>query len=160
MILRPPLVYGAGVKGNFLRLMHWIGRGVPLPFASIENRRSLIYVENLVDAIMAAGSAPQAAGNTYLVSDDEGVSTSHLIRSIAAAMQVRPRLFPCPPALLMAGGAALGKREEMRRLVGSLAIDSSKIRRELEWNPRWRLAQGLAQTAQWYYSQFPAKSNT
>ena len=160
VVLRPPLVYGPGVKGNFLRLMHWVKRRVPLPLASITNQRSLIFVDNLVDAIIAAGVSPAAVRRTYLVSDGEDVSTPVLIRSIAAAMLVQPRLFPFPPALLMAGAAALGKREEVRRLVGSLQIDSSKIRNDLEWTPRCRMAQGLAQTAQWYYSQFPAKSNT
>ncbi len=159
-ILRPPLVYGPGVKGNFLRLMRWVARGVPLPLASLTNRRSLVYVENLADAIIAAGNAQAAARKTYLVSDNEDVSTAGLIQSIAAAMRVRSRLFPCPPSLLMAGATALGKREEMRRLTGSLQIDSAKIRNELHWSPRFRLAQGLVQTAQWYHSQFPAKSNT
>ena len=160
VILRPPLVYGPGVKGNFLRLMHWVARGVPLPLASIRNRRSLIYVDNLADALIAAATSPAASGKTYLVSDTEDVSTPGLIQSIAAALQVRPRLFPCPAALLMAGAAALRKREEMRRLTGSLQIDSSRIRSDLDWNPRFQLAEGLARTAQWYYSQFPSKSNT
>jgi nucleoside-diphosphate-sugar epimerase len=150
VILRPPLVYGPGVKGNFLRLMRWVARGVPLPLASITNRRNLIYVENLVDGIIAAGASPAAAGKTYLAGDSEDVSTPGLIQAIAAALQVHPRLFPCPPALLMAGATALGKREEMRRLTGSLQIDSSKIRNELGWAPRFDLAQGLARTAQWY----------
>ncbi len=160
VILRPPLVYGPGVKGNFLRLMRWTARGVPLPLASIVNRRSLIYVGNLVDAIIAAGSSPAAAHKTYLVSDGEDVSTPKLIQSIATALHVKPRLFPCPSTLLMAGGVALGKREEMRRLTGSLQIDSSKIRAELSWHPRFSLAQGLDQTAHWYHSQFPVKSKT
>jgi nucleoside-diphosphate-sugar epimerase len=159
VILRPPLVYGPGVKGNFLRLMHWVARGVPLPLASITNHRSLIYVGNLADALIAAGTSPAASGKTFLVSDNEDVSTPGLIQSIAAALQVRPRLIPCPPALLMAGATVLRKREEMRRLTGSLQIDSSNIRTDLHWNPRFELAQGLSQTAQWYYSQFPAKSN-
>jgi nucleoside-diphosphate-sugar epimerase len=160
MILRPPLVYGPGVKGNFFRLMRWVARGVPLPLASVTNCRSLVYVENLVDAIITAGNTQTAARKIYLVSDHEDVSTPQLIRSIAAALQVSPRLFPCPPALLTTSAAALGKGEEMRRLIGSLQIDSARIRHELHWNPRFRLAQGLAQTAQWYHSQFPSKSNT
>ena len=160
VILRPPLVYGPGVKGNLLRLTHWIAGGVPLPFASISNRRSLVYVGNLVDAIIAASKSPTAAGNAYLVSDNDDVSTPDLIQSIATALQMRPRLFPCPPALLMAGATILGKREEMRRLTGSLQIDSSKIRNDLPWNPRFQMTQGLALTAQWYYSQYPTKSNT
>lgn len=160
VILRPPLVYGPGVKGNFLRLMHGIGWGMPLPLGSIFNRRTLIYVGNLVDAIIAAAESPVAAGKTYLVGDSEDVSTPELIQSIAAAMHVHPHLFSCPRVLLMSGATVLGKREEMRRLAGSLQIDSSRIRHELQWNPRFRLAQGLTETAQWYYSQFPAKSNT
>jgi nucleoside-diphosphate-sugar epimerase len=160
VILRPPLVYGPGVKGNFLRLMHWVARGLPLPLASISNRRSLIYVANLADALIAACTSPAASGKTYLVSDNEDVSTPYLMQSLATAMQVRPRLFACPAALLMAGASALGRREEMRRLTGSLHIDNSRIRSDLDWKPRFQLAQGLAQTAQWYYSQFPAKSNT
>ncbi len=160
VILRPPLVYGPGVKGNFLRLMHGIAWGMPLPLGSIFNRRTLIYVGNLVDAIIAAAESPLAAGKTYLVGDSEDVSTPELIQSIAAAMHVHPHLFSCPRVLLMSGATVLGKREEMRRLAGSLQIDSSRIRHELQWNPRFRLAQGLTETAQWYYSQFPAKSNT
>ena len=160
VILRPPLVYGPGVKGNFLRLMHWVARGVPLPLASINNRRSVIYADNLADALIAAATSPAAPGKTYLVSDGEDVSTPYLMQSIAAAMRVHSRLFACPSALLMAGATVLGKREEMRRLTGSLQIDNSSIRRDLGWNPRFQLLQGLAQTAQWYYSQFPAKSNT
>ncbi len=160
VILRPPLVYGPGVKANFLHMMHWIKQGIPFPLASVTNRRSLIGVENLVDALIVAGTSPAAARKIYLVSDDEVVSTPGLIRSIASAMQVRPRLLPCPPALLKAGAAVLGKRVEVSRLLGSLEIDSSKIRRELQWRPRFDLAQGLAQTAQWYHAQFPVKSNT
>ena len=160
VILRPPRVYGPGVKGNFLRLMHGIAWGMPLPLGSIFNRRTLIYVGNLVDAIIAAAESPVAAGKTYLVGDSEDVSTPELIQSIAAAMHVHPHLFSCPRVLLMSGATVLGKREEMRRLAGSLQIDSSRIRHELQWNPRFRLTQGLTETAQWYYSQFPAKSNT
>lgn len=159
-ILRAPLVYGPGVKGNFLRLMHWAARGVPLPLASIVNRRSLIYIGNLVDALITAGCAAEAGGKTYLVSDGDDVSTPDLLRSIANALQVPARLLPCPPALLLAAAASLGKREEARRLTGSLQIDSSRIRRELNWLPRFSLTQGLQQTAQWYHSQFPAKSKT
>ena len=153
VILRPPLVYGAGVKGNFLRLMRWIDRGVPVPFASINNRRSLIFVDNLADALVTAATSPQAAHKTYLISDSEDVSTPALFRAIAAAMQRRPRLLPFPPALLRAAGAALGKGGEMRRLTGSLQIDSAKFRNELGWQQRFQLAEGLARTAQWYDAQ-------
>ena len=152
-VLRPPLVYGPGVKGNFLRLMDIVARGMPLPLASIENRRSLIYVGNLVDAIVKAIDTPCAAGRTYLVSDGEYVSTPDLARALARALGVRPRLLPCPPALLMLGAALAGKRAELARLTGSLQMDSAAIQRELDWRPRFTLAQGLAETARWYYSQ-------
>ena len=152
VILRPPLVYGSGVKGNFLRLMRWVERGVPLPLASLDNRRSLINADNLADALIAAGTSAAAAHKTYLVSDHEDVSTPALIRAIAAAMQCAPRLFACPAALLTAGATMLGKREEARRLTGSLQIDSSKIRAELGWQQRFQMAEGLARTSQWYDS--------
>jgi nucleoside-diphosphate-sugar epimerase len=159
-IVRSPLVYGPGVKGNYLRLMHWIARGVPLPLASLHNRRSLISVENLVDALIAAGDSQAAVGRTYLVSDGHDVTTPGLIRSIASALKVQARLFPVPSALLMAAATVLGMHDEMRRLTGSLQIDSSRIRHELNWIPRFQPAESLARTAQWYYSQFPSKSNT
>lgn len=160
VILRPPLVYGPGVKGNFLRLMHWVHRGVPLPLASITNRRSLIYLENLVDALVTAGLSPKAAHKTYLISDAPDMSTPGLIRSIAQAIHVSPRLFACPPIMLAAGATLFGKRDEFRRLAGSLQIDSTRFRNELRWAPPFQLTEGLARTAQWYYSQFPVKSNT
>jgi len=150
VVLRPPLVYGPGVKGNFLRLLAWTARGVPLPFASVDNRRSLIYVENLADAIRAAIAAPQAAGRAYLVSDGEDVSTPGLVRALAQALRVKARLFACPPAALSAAAALLGKRAEAARLTGSLQIDAARIRRELAWRPPHALAQGLAETARWY----------
>ena len=151
VILRPPLVYGPGVKGNFLRLLRLIERGVPLPLASVDNRRSLIYIGNLVDAIVTCIAAPAAAGKTYLVSDGEDVSTSALIGKLATAMGRSPRLLPCPVALLNLGAAVLGKRAAAMRLTGSLRVDSSRIRQELGWRPRYSLDQGLNATVQWYH---------
>ncbi len=151
VILRPPLVYGPGVKGNFLRLLQAVARGTPLPLASIRNQRSLVYVGNLVDAIITCIDAPAAAGKTWLVSDGEDVSTPALIRKLAAAMGTTPRLLPCPPALLHFVAAMLGKRAAATRLTGSLAVDSSALREELHWLPRYSLDQGLNATAQWYY---------
>ena len=151
-VLRPPLVYGPGVKGNFLRLLGVVARGTPLPLGSIVNRRSLVYVGNLVDAIVKVIDAPGAAGRTYLVSDGEDVSTPDLVRALAQALGVKPRLLPCPPALLKFGAALAGKRAELARLTGSLQVDSAALRRELDWRPRFTLAQVLAETARWYYS--------
>lgn len=148
--LRPPLIYGPRVKGNFLRLMQAVARGYPFPLASTRNRRSLIYVDNLVDAILACVESPAAAGNTYLVSDGEDVSTPDLIRLLAGALGVPARLFPCPEVILKFGAALLGKSDAAARLTDSLQVDSSKIRNELGWQPQLTLAQGLEQTAQWY----------
>jgi nucleoside-diphosphate-sugar epimerase len=156
VILRSPLVYGPGVKGNFLRLMNLVARGTPLPLASIRNRRSLVYVGNLVDAIIGAIEAPRAAGRTYLVSDGEDLSTPDLARAIARALGVNARLLPCPPVVLKLGAALTGKRAELARLSGSLQVDGSAIRRELDWRPRFSLASGLAETARWYHAQSDA----
>lgn len=153
VIVRPPLIYGPGVKGNFLRLIGLVARGVPLPLASVVNRRSLVFIGNLVDAIIACAESPAAPGNTYLVSDSEDVSTPGLIRSLAAALGVHARLFPCPVALLKFGAALLGKGGEAARLMDSLQVDSTKIRRQLGWQPRCTLAHGLAATARWYHQQ-------
>jgi len=155
-VLRPPLVYGPEVKGNFLRLMGLVARGTPLPLASITNRRSLIYVGNLVDAVIKAIDVPAAAGRAYLVSDGDDVSTPDLVRAIARALGVAPRLLPCPPAMLRLGAALTGKRAELARLTGSLQVDGSRARRELGWQPGHTLTQGLAATARWYYSQSSA----
>lgn len=151
VILRPPLVYGPGVKGNFLRLLQAVARGTPLPLASIENQRSLVYVGNLVDVVIACMDAPAAAGKTWLVSDGEDVSTPALIRKLAAALGLSPRLLPCPPALLNLGAALMGKRAAAMRLTGSLVVDSSALRQELGWRARYSLDQGLNATAQWYH---------
>jgi nucleoside-diphosphate-sugar epimerase len=152
VVLRPPLVYGPGVKGNFLRLLRAIERGWPLPLASVRNRRSMIYLGNLVDAVLACLDAPRAGGKTYLVSDGEDVSTPELLRAVAATLNVRPRLVPCPVSLLGLAAGILGKRDEVQRLTGSLQVDSSRIRSELGWQPRYSFAQGLAETARWYHA--------
>jgi UDP-N-acetyl-alpha-D-quinovosamine dehydrogenase len=150
VIVRPTLVYGPGVKGNFAQMLSVLARGIPLPFASVSNSRSLIYVDNLVDALVACATHPAAAGQTYLVSDGEDVSTPDLLRQLAVAMGVPSRLFPCPPILLRLAGAMAGKSQQIERLLGSLQVDSAKIRRELNWVPPYTLQQGLRATAEWY----------
>lgn len=151
VILRPPLVYGPGVKGNFLRLLNAVARGVPLPLASIDNRRSLVYVGNLVDAIITCIHAPAAAGRIFLVSDGEDLSTPELIRRLATAMGRRPRLLPCPPALLALAARLFSREAAFRRLSGSLAVDISALQQTLHWQPRYSTNQGFSATVQWYY---------
>lgn len=149
-VLRPPIVYGSGVKGNLLALMNLLQRRLPLPLGSIRNQRSLIHIDNLVDAIIACIQTPVAIGKTYLVSDDEDISTPDLIRVLAAALGVPARLFPFPVALLKLGASFLGRSGEIRRLADSLQIDNSKIHSDLGWQPRVSPAEGLAETARWY----------
>jgi len=151
VILRPPLLYGPGVKGNFLRLMRAVDRGIPLPLASIANRRSLLNVDNLVDAIIVSLEHPAAGGQLYLLADDLGVSTPSLVRAIAQPMARHARLLPCPVSLLKMAGRITGRAAAVSRLVDSLQIDNAKLRHELGWEPRLSLAAGLEQTARWYY---------
>lgn len=151
-ILRPPLVYGAGVRANFLALLRAVARGMPLPLASIDNRRSLVHVGNLSDALLACAVAPQAAGRTYHVTDGEPVSTPALVRAIGAALGRPARLVPCPPALLEFLGAAVGRGETVKRLTRSLELDDSALRHELGWRPRIAFEEGLRETARWFES--------
>lgn len=150
VVVRPTLVYGPGVKGNFLNMLKAVRRRVMLPLASINNRRSLIYVGNLVDALTICAGHPEAAGKTYLVSDGEDVSTPELIRRTASALDVPTRLIPFPPILIRLGGGLLGKLGAVERLTGSLTVNSSEIRRELNWIPPFSMEQGLRETAKWY----------
>lgn len=150
VIVRPPLVYGPGVKGNFISLLAAIDRGVPLPLASANNARSLVYVGNLVDALIACATHPAAAGQTYLVSDGEDVSTAVLVEKIARALGRSSRLFNFPPALLRAVATLAGRSEQVDRLFGSLRISNEKICGELSWSPPYTLEQGLRATADWY----------
>lgn len=146
VIVRPPLVYGAGVKGNFAQMISVVAKGVPLPFASVNNKRSLIYVKNLADALMLCATHPAAAGNTYLVSDGEDVSTTDLLRKLAVVMGKKSRLFSCPVVLLKLAAKIFRKSDQVGRLLGSLQVDSSKVRRELGWVPPFSVDDGLKAT--------------
>ena len=139
VIIRPPLVYGPRVRANFLALMHAIARGWPLPLASVENRRSLVYVGNLCDAIAACVESPAAVGKTFYVADGDALSTPALCRAIGRALGRPARLFAFPPALLPSG-----------RLTGSLVVDDTDLRRSLGWRPPFSLDEGLHATAEWY----------
>ena len=156
VIVRPPLVYGPGVKANFLRLLALVDQGLPLPLANVHNRRSLIHVGNLADALIACASRAAAAGKTYLVADGEDLSTPQLIRRIAAALGRTARLFPFPVTLLRVAARALGRGGEIRRLTGNLVLDCGPIRAEIGWAPPVSVDRGLSETAAWYHSRAPA----
>lgn len=153
VVLRSPLIYGPEVKGNFLSLVKAIVRGVPLPLAGINNRRSLLYVGNAVDALVLAATHPSAAGKTFLLSDGQDVATPDLIQRLAKLLCVPARLVRCPPFLLQLAGGMLGKAESVSRLTNSLQVDSSTIRNVLGWRPPWSLEQGLQATAEWYRNE-------
>lgn len=153
VVLRPPLVYGPGVRANFLSLLRWVERGAPLPMGAIQNQRSLIYVGNLVDAIARCLDHPAASGRTYLVSDGEDISTPELIRRLATAMERRSYLLSVPMPLLKLAGKVAGKAADIERLVESLVVDSSRIRLEIGWVPPCSMAEGLQATANWYRHQ-------
>ena len=146
VILRPPLVYGPEVKANFLRLMQTVRKGWPLPLGAIDNRRSLLYLGNFVDAIRVCLEHPAAAGQTFLLDDGRPVSTPDLVRAIARAMGRPARLLPVPVGVLAFAGALLGKRTAVARLTGSLHVDSSAIRARLGWTPPYSMEAGLAAT--------------
>jgi len=156
-VIRPPLVYGPGVKGNFLSLIRAVHKGVPLPLASIMNSRSLVCVENLVSAITTCLGDARAAGQTFLVADGEDLSTPELIRRLAGALGSRLRLYRCPLGLLRIAGTATGSQASIKRLTESLQVDSSKIRRALDWKPALSVEQGLSETARWFVSNAGAK---
>jgi nucleoside-diphosphate-sugar epimerase len=145
-VVRPPLVYGPGVGGNFARLIRACARGWPLPLAAVDNRRSLISVWNLADFVLLLLWHPQATGRVWLVSDGEDVSTPDLLRRTAAAMGRRARLVAVPTALLNGMARFAGLVPELRRLTGTLTVDAGPARRELGWSAPLSLDAGLART--------------
>jgi nucleoside-diphosphate-sugar epimerase len=148
VIIRPVLVYGPGVKANFLSMMRWLHKGVPLPFGAIDNRRSLVALDNLVDLIVTCIDHPAAANQTFLVSDGEDLSTTELLRRMGVALGKSTRLLPVPSRLLEVGAAMLGKQALAQRLCGSLQVDISKTRELLNWTPSVTVDQALRKTAE------------
>ena len=143
VIIRPPLVYGPGVKGNFASMIKLVEKGLPLPFGAIDNRRSLVGLDNLVDLIITCIDHPNAANQVFLVSDGEDLSTSGLLRRVAKAMGKPSRLIPVPAVLLQLGATVLGKKAVGQRVLGSLQVDISSTRERLDWTPPVSVDEGL-----------------
>lgn len=148
--VRSPLVYGPGVRANFLRLLNWVDREWPLPLGAVRNRRSLVSLWNLCDLLVHVLDHPDAAGRTWMVSDAEDLSTPELIHRIGNAMHRRVRLLPVPTRLLYLAGGLLRRKAEVARLCGSLAVDVTRTRDDLGWSPPISLDEGLARTVNWY----------
>jgi len=148
VIIRPVLIYGPGVKANFLSMMNWLSKGVPLPFGAIHNRRSLVALDNLIDLIITCLNHPAAANQTFLVSDGQDVSTTDLLRKTSDALRHPARLIPLPVCIMRVLAVSLGKQALSQRLFDSLQVDISKNKLLLDWTPPMSLEQSLAKTAQ------------
>ena len=144
VIVRPPLVYGPGAGGNFLALIRLVDRGIPLPFGAIDNRRSMVGMENLHSLLLAAARHPQAPGRTFLVSDDRDISTPGLVRLIGQALGRVPLLMPVPPALIELLGIIPGKGAAVQRLLSSLQVDIGETRSVLDWVPAASVEESVA----------------
>lgn len=155
VIIRPPLIYGPGVRANFLAMLQWLDKGAPLPFGAINNRRSLAGIDNVVDLIVTCLEHPLAADQAFNVTDDEDVSTSHLLRRLAVALGRRARLLPVPERLLRQLFFLAGRRDLALRVLSSLEVDVSKAKCMLGWLPRVSLDSGLQQTVAAYIKQKP-----
>jgi nucleoside-diphosphate-sugar epimerase len=150
VIVRSPLIYGPGVRANFLRLIRLIDRGLPLPIPETNNRRSMIGVQNLADFLVRCVTQQRAANQTYLVSDGEDLSTRELIGRLGSALGHNVRFLPIFPFLLRIAGKIVRKEEEIGRLLDSLSIDSTNARRSLDWHPPLTVDEGFEITARWY----------
>ena len=146
-IIRPPLVYGKGVAANFLSLLIWVKKQIPLPLGSIHNQRSFVFVKNLADFILHCVQNPQAFHQVFLISDGKDLSTTELLREAAKALQVPSRLLPFPASLMSLVANLVGKKNITDRLCQSLQVDSSKARERLQWTPPFSVQQGLRESA-------------
>jgi nucleoside-diphosphate-sugar epimerase len=152
VIIRPPLVYGPGVRANFLRLMKVIMLGVPLPFGAVNNRRSMVALDNLVDLIETCLNHPAATNQNFMVSDGEDLSTKALLQRTAAALGKPSRLIPIPVSVLRATATLLGRSDFAQRLCGSLQVDIGKTRDYLNWSPPVSVGEALHKTAEHFQS--------
>lgn len=153
VIIRPPLVYGPGVKANFASMMKWINKGVPLPFGSIHNQRSFVALDNLVSFIIHCIDHPQVANEIFLISDGEDVSTTELLRKVAKAFGKKALLIPIPVWLMTSAAKLVGKSDVANRLFGSLQVDSSKARELLGWKPVITMDEQLKKIADEYLNE-------
>ncbi len=147
VVVRPPLVYGPKVKANFLSMMKWLHKSIPLPFGKIDNKRSLVFIDNLVDLLIRLIDHPKAAGQVFLVSDDHDVSTTALLKSMSFALGKKTLLIPVPVFLLQAVFFFMGKSSLSQRLLGSLRLDISKTKEILDWTPPVSFEEGIKRTA-------------
>lgn len=154
VVVRPPLVHGPEVRGNLLRLLALLDRGLPLPLGAVRNRRSLVGVDNLADFLARATTHPAAAGRTFLVGDPDDLSTPELLRQLSAGLGRPARLLPLPVRLLRLSARAAGQIDALSRLVESLEVDSSSTRL-LDWVTPVSTADGLARMAAWYRATHP-----
>jgi UDP-glucose 4-epimerase len=152
VIVRPPLVYGPGVRANFLQLMSAIAKGVPLPLGAITARRSLVFVDNLADALVHCTTDPRAAGQIFHVTDGRDLSVAELARALARQLHVPARLIPVPVGMLRLAGRVTGRSAQIDRLIGELRLDSSHLCECLGWYPPHTVEHGLLETAAWYRS--------
>jgi len=152
-IVRPPLVYGPGVRANFLRLMRWVDAERPLPFGAIRNQRSLVSVWNLTDLLVRILEHPAAPGRVWMAADAENLSTPGLVSQIGGAMGRRVRLLNVPVGLLRTFGALTGRADVVSRLCDSLMVDTSQTRQLLDWRPPLDVNEGIARTVAWYLSE-------
>jgi UDP-glucose 4-epimerase len=150
VVIRPPLVYGPGVKANFLSMVKWVHRGVPLPLGAIHNRRSLVALDNLVDCIITTTQHPSAAGHTFFVSDDHDVSTTDLLRGIARSLGKSARLIPIPMSLFNTAARLLRRPAIAQRLCGSLQLDIRHTKEVLNWTPPLQFDQALQKVSRHY----------
>ncbi len=150
VIIRPPLVYGPEVKANFLKLLMWAQKGWPLPFGAVSNKRSFVYLDNLIDFISACISHPAAAGETFLVSDGVDMSTADLVKIMCLYMDRSARLLSVPIWLLKTLGGTLGRKAEIERICGSLQVDISKAENLLDWKPPISVDKGMEKTVAWF----------
>lgn len=153
VVIRPPLIYGPGVGANFMAMMRWLVRRVPLPLGAIDNRRSMVALDNLLSLVLACTTHPKAAGQVFLVSDDQDVSVSQLLRKLAHAMKVPAILLPVPAVMIKLAAAILGKASVAQRLCDNLQVDIAKTKEMLNWTPPLSLDEGLQVTADWYLSK-------